>query len=118
MACMEVRVVDSVAWPVPLSNADDWLLQLDPPVVQIAFESDGRTPVAFAGRADLRRWDLATGRALYRLPDRAGRSVLCLSPDGRLAVVAEGNVARLLRVETGRELDEALDHWKPVTLAS
>jgi WD40 repeat protein len=41
-----------------------------------------------------------------------------LSPDGRLAVVAEGKVARLLRVETGRELGEALDHSKRATLAS
>jgi WD40 repeat protein len=114
----QLVVVDSVAWPVPLTNADDRLLQLDPPVVQVAFEPDGRAAVAFAGRADLRRWDLATGRVLYRLPDRKGRSVLCLSPDGRLAVVAEGKVARLLRVETGRELGEALNHSKPVVLAS
>src|SRR5262249_35845183 len=85
---------------------------------QVAFEPDARTVVTLVGPADLRRWDLATGRDVYQLPHRPGRSVLSLSFDGRLAVVAEGKVARLVQVETGRELGEALDHSKPATLAS
>jgi WD40 repeat protein len=114
----QIVLVGSGAWNVPVSNANERLLPLGRSVRQVAFEPDGRMVVTVAGPADLCRWDLATGRVVYRLPDRAGRSVLSLSPDGRLALVAEGKVARLLRVETGREVGPPLNHLKPVTLAS
>jgi WD40 repeat protein len=114
----QIVLVGSTAWHVPVTNVNDLRLRSDRPVRQVAFEPDGRTVVTIAGPADLSRWDLATGRIVYRLPDRAGRSVLSLSADGRLALVAEGNVARLLRVESGRELEPPLEHAKPATLAS
>ncbi len=105
-------------WNVPVTSVNNRLLHSGRSVRQVAFEADGQTVVTLAGPADLCRWDLASGRIVYRLPGREGRSVLGLSSDGRLALVAAGNSARLLRVETGREMGPALDHKRPVTLAS
>jgi WD40 repeat protein len=114
----QIILVGSVAWQAPTTDANDRLLRLGHSLRQVAFEPDGRTVVTVAGPADLRRWDLATGRIVFRLAERAGRSVLSLSPDGRLALVAEGRVARLLQVETGREVGPPLDHLILVKLAS
>jgi len=114
----QIVLVGPAAWHVPVTNANDRLLQLSRSVRQVAFEPGGRKVVTLAEPVDLCRWDLTTGRIVYRVPDRAGRSVLSLSPDGRLALVGEGKVARLLQVETGHELGPPLNHVKPVTLAS
>ncbi len=114
----QIVLVGSVAWQVSLTNANDRLPRLGSSVRQVAFEPDGRTVVAVAEPADLRRYDLATGRVAVPISRRAERSVLSLSPDGRLSLVGEGKVAQLLQVETGREVGPQLDHSKPVSLAS
>ncbi len=114
----QMVLVGSVAWQVSLTNANDRLPRLGRSVRQVAFEPDGRTVVAVAEPAELRRCDLATGRVIDPISRRVERTILSLSPDGRLAVVGEGKIARLMQVETGREIGPPLDHSKPVGLAS
>jgi len=114
----QIVVVGSATWHVPVADVDDLRLPSGRPLRLVAFESGGRAVVTVAEPADLCRWDLAAGRVVHRVPDRAGRSALGLSPDGRLAVVIEGKAARLLEIETGRELGPPLDNPKPVSLAA
>jgi WD40 repeat protein len=114
----EIVVVGSSAWRIPIANVDDRRLPSDRPVRLVAFMPGGKTVVTVAEGSDLSRWDLATGRCVHRDPSRAGRSALCLSLDGRLAVMEDGQAARLLDVETGHDIGTPLDHPKPVTLAA
>ena len=114
----QIVLVGSGAWHVSVTSVNDRRLQVGRSVRQVAFQNNGRTVVTAAAPGDLCRWDLASGSVLNRLPDRAGRAVLSLSPDGRLALLGAGKVARLIRIETGAEVGPPLDHVKRVSLAS
>jgi WD40 repeat protein len=114
----QIVLVGSIAWRLSPAHANDRLPPLDRAVRQVALAPDGRTVVTLAAPADLRRWDVASGSVIGRVPLREGTSVLCVSPDGRRALVAEGTIARIMQVETGREAGAFLNHTKPVTVAS
>src|SRR5262249_30254798 len=75
-------------------------------VIAGAFTSDGQL-VTMDANGEVRRWDLGSqdeDRANRRdLPRGRSAQARTLSPDGRLAALAEGNKVRVLDTATGKE---------------
>jgi WD40 repeat protein len=74
----------------------------------MAFSADGKiAATSDLLRSELRLWDVATGKALLRLPGRPEGGVprsVAFSPDGRMLAAAGGFDVPLWEVATGKEL--------------
>ncbi len=95
-----------------------WIASCDIPRTLrfVAFEPDGRTLLTVSGPSILRRWDRATGTELAQpVGPTLREGALDLSPDGRLLLTAQGNVARVFEIGTGKEIGPPMEHDTPVT---
>jgi WD40 repeat protein len=92
-------------------------------VVDGAFTSDGQL-VTLDENSQVRRWDLASqaeDKASRRdLPGGPSAQVRVLSPNGRLAALAEGNKVRVFDTSTGKEkfqIDSANNQYRRLTFS-
>jgi WD40 repeat protein len=102
-------------WELPAFPPMDRLLRHREPVRFVAFEPNGRTLLTVAGSSILRRWDRASGEELAQPAGPTSQEgILDLSPDARLLLTAQGQVARVLEIGTGKEFGPPMRHDTPV----
>jgi WD40 repeat protein len=84
----------------------------------VAFSPDGKLLAAGTGEpkdlGTVTLWDVATGKQIWRHPEKTGVPAVAFSSDGRtLAVAVYGNAARLLDLATGKAV-KTFEHPKEV----
>jgi WD40 repeat protein len=84
----------------------------------VAFSPDGKLLAAGTGepkeQGTATLWSVATGKQVWKHPEKSGVPAVAFSPDGQtLAVAVYGNAVRLIDVTTGQVL-KTLEHPKEV----
>jgi WD40 repeat protein len=76
----------------------------------MALSPDGKRVVSAGKDWTLRVWDIESGQELRRLSAQGEVRCVAVAPEGRSAVVGEGNLIRLRDLESGGELRQFAGH--------